>query len=599
MNVFERVKGDLIFFRGSLRSLRRVAPIVKQPERIFPLVIDELAQRFGDAPALLAARENFSYRALAARTNKYARWALAQSLAKGDVVCLLMPNRPEYLAIWLGVTKVGGIAALINTNLAGPSLAHCIDIVAPKHVIVAAELADAWETARPLLASQPTVWLHGANASAGQRLDEEIETYAGDALADGERRALTIEDRALYIYTSGTTGMPKPANVNHHRVMLASYGFAGVMNTKPTDRMYDCLPMYHSAGGICAIGSLLLAGGAVAIREKFSAREFWNDIVRYDCTLFQYIGELCRYLVNAPHDPDERRHRLRLVCGNGLRPDIWNEFQSRFRIPRVVEFYAATEGNVMLFNLDGKPGAVGRLPRALARRYPVQLIAIDAATQHPLRDARGYCKICNDGEIGEAIGRIGRDPSQPGSRYEGYANAADSEQKILRDVLEPGDAWFRTGDLMRRDKRGYFYFVDRIGDTFRWKGENVSTAEVEDAIGRFPGAAHASAYGVAVPGYDGRAGMAALACATPLDLAAFHAHLVRCLPDYARPLFLRICGEIEVTATFKQKKSDLIVQGFDPALTSDAIFFNDRERGAFVRLDADVRRLILSGEVRL
>ncbi len=598
MSFLDRVKDDIVFFRGVLRTLRRTAPIAKQPNRIFPYVIDELAQCFGDAPALLSSRENFSYRTLAERANKYARWALAQNLNKGDVVCLLMPNRPEYLAIWLGVTKVGGITALINTNLAGPSLAHCLDIVAPKHIIVAADLVEAWETARPLLTSRPTLWLHGG-ASAGRQLDEEIETYCGDALAASERRALTIEDRALYIYTSGTTGMPKPANINHCRVMLSCYGFAGVMNTRPTDRMYDCLPMYHSAGGLCAIGSLLVAGGSVAIRERFSAREFWSDVVRYDCTLFQYIGELCRYLVRAPHDPNEARHRLRLACGNGLRLDIWDEFRGRFRIPHIVEFYAATEGNVLLLNFEGKAGAVGRLPRALARRYPVKLIALDAAMQAPLRDARGFCLACEADDIGEAIGFIKQDATQPGSRFEGYASADDSERKILRDAFERGDAWFRTGDLMRQDRRGYFYFVDRIGDTFRWKGENVSTAEIADTIGRFPGITHANVYGVAVPGYDGRAGMAALTCAGEIDLAALYVHLARGLPDYAQPLFLRICPEIEVTATFKPKKSDLIAEGFDPARTPDPIYFNDRGGKAFLRLDAGLYARILRGEVRL
>ncbi len=604
MGLWERIKGDIVFFQSVSRSLRRTATIAKHPSRILPFVIDELAQRFGEAPALLGSRETFSYRDLAERTNKYARWGLAQNLGKGDVVCLMMPNRPEYLAIWLGVSKIGGIVALINTNLTGASLVHCIDTVAPKHVIVAAELLDAWESARPLLTSQPRLWVHGASETIAPHLDSEIATLSGRMLDLAERRPVTIEDRALYIYTSGTTGLPKAANINHNRVMLACYGFAGVMNTKPTDRMYDCLPMYHTAGGVCAIGALLVAGGSVYIRERFSAREFWDDVVRTECTLFQYIGELCRYLVRAPPDPNERRHRLRLICGNGLRLDIWEEFQSRFGIPHIVEFYASTEGNVLLFNFEGKPGAIGRLPRALARRFPVALIALDPATGEPSRNARGFCIACKPNEAGEAIGRMAHDPALPGARFEGYANTTDDERrnderKIVRDVFEDGDAWFRTGDLMRQDGRGYFYFVDRLGDTFRWKGENVSTVEIADVIGRFPGIAGTNVYGVEVPGYDGRAGMAAIAGAGDLDLAALYAHLARSLPDYARPLFLRIRGEMEFTATFKPKKSDLVREGFDPARTSDAIYFNDRKHHAFVRLDGALHQRIMDGEVRL
>ncbi len=229
--------------------------------------------------------------------------------------------------------------------------------------------------------------------------------------------------------------------------------------------------------------------------------------------MFQYIGELCRYLVHRPFVPEERRHRLRLACGNGLRLDIWNEFQNRFHIPHIVEFYAATEGNVMLFNFDGKPGAVGRLPGIMARRFPATLIALDPKTNKPLRNARGFCVVCKDGEVGEAVGLVMDDRAMPGARYEGYVNEADDERKIVRDVVENGDVWFRTGDLMRRDERGYFYFVDRIGDTFRWKGENVSTVEVADTIGRFPGITEANVYGVEVPGYEGRAGMAAITTA--------------------------------------------------------------------------------------
>jgi fatty-acyl-CoA synthase len=599
MDLFERIKGNAVFLAGAWRSLRKTMPIAKHPTRVFPVVVDELVEKFGDAPALISDREQFSYRTLGERSNRYARWALAQGVEKGDVVCLLMPNRPEFLAIWLGITKVGGIASLLNTNLVGPSLAHCIDIAAPKHIIVAKELFHAFGTVRETLKSAPKVWLHGEHPADHPRVDLEVDGIPGDALTLSERRVLTIEDRALYIYTSGTTGMPKAANVNHYRVNLASFGFAGVMNTKPTDRMYDCLPMYHTAGGLCAIGSLLVVGGSVAIRERFSVREFWDDIVRYDCTLFQYIGELCRYLVNSPPHPNETRHRIRLACGNGLRPDVWNEFKKRFRIPQIVEFYAATEGNVLMFNWEGKPGAIGRIPWYLTWRFPTAVVKFDVEKEQPVRTPDGLCIRCEPNEPGEAIGRIVKDSERPANRFEGYANAADDEKKILRNVFEPGDAWFRTGDLMRKDEDGYFYFVDRIGDTFRWKGENVSTSEVSETITRFPGITEATVYGIQVPGYDGRAGMAAIVCEKECDLAALHAHLEKHLPDYARPVFLRIRGEIEVTATFKQKKIDLVKLGFDPTLTHDPIYLSDPAKKAFVRLDKALYERLEARQVRL
>ena len=377
MGFFEQFRGDLICLRGALRTLKATTPIAKHPNRVFPLIIDELADRHGDAPALLSDREQFSYRELAARANRYARWTLAQRLAKGDTVCLIMPNRPEYLAFWLGVTSVGGVVALINTNLTGVSLAHCINVVHPTHVVVAAELLEAFETARPQVTGNPKVWLHGGD-SGHPRIDLVVDSFSGDPLAGSERLTLTIEDRALYIYTSGTTGLPKAANMNHYRVMLACIRVRRRNgNADASDRMYDCLPMYHTAGGLVATGALLARGGSVVIRERFSAREFWDDIVRWDCTLVQYIGELCRYLVNsaAASQGDGASSAARLRQWPA--PDVWGEFQRRFEIPHIVEFYAATEGNVTLFNFEGKEGAVGRLPWFLAGRFPVKVVQFD------------------------------------------------------------------------------------------------------------------------------------------------------------------------------------------------------------------------------
>jgi fatty-acyl-CoA synthase len=321
--------------------------------------------------------------------------------------------------------------------------------------------------------------------------------------------------------------------------------------------------------------------------------------VRWDCTCFQYIGELCRYLINSPKSPNERAHHLRLACGNGLRADVWPEFKRRFRIPQILEFYAATEGNVTLFNFEGKEGAIGRLPWYLAARFPIKIVRFDVERQQPQRDDRGFCIECGTDEPGEVIGKIMKDASKPGQRFEGYASDADTDKKILRDAFEKGDVWFRTGDLMRKDKNSYFYFVDRIGDTFRWKGENVSTTEIEEAVGQFDGVLETNVYGVTVPGRDGRAGMAAVVAKDTLNLTALRDHLARELPEYARPVFLRIRRDNDVTTTFKQKKLDLVKQGFDPGRTDEAIYFNDPQRKAFVRLDPALYGEINAGRIRL
>ena len=582
-----------------LRALELTAPIARTPDRVFSTVIEELAAQWGDAPSLLSDRECLTYRALAARVNQYARWALDAGIAKGEVVCLLMSNRPEYMAIWLGITSVGGVVSLLNTNLPGPSLAHCINVVLPKHIIVAAEFSDQWSATLPNLSVAPAIWMHGGEHDSFTRIDLEIERTSGALLSKAERRPPTIEDRALYIYTSGTTGLPKAAKVSHARIMQWSHWFAGMMNAQPTDRMYNCLPMYHSVGGVLAPGAILVAGGALVVREQFSAKQFWNDITHWDCTIFQYIGELCRYLLHTPPSANETAHRIRMACGNGLAPEVWERFKERFSIPQILEFYAATEGGVSLFNVQGKPGAIGHIPGYLAHRFSPALVAFDVENGEPARNAQGFCIRCAPNEAGEALGKVVDDPSNIGSRFEGYTNQQASESKILRDVFEPGDMWVRSGDLMRKDELGYFYFVDRIGDTFRWKGENVATSEVSEAICAFPGVKHANVYGVAIPSTEGRAGMATVVAEDPLDLARFRKHVVSRLPPYARPLFLRIRNDVEVTGTFKYSKTDLVRQGYDPVASNDVLYFDNTEAETFTPLNKELYDRIQVGSIRL
>ena len=582
-----------------LRALQRASSIPTHRDRLLSTVIDEISGRLGDVPALLSDRECFTYRELAQRANQYAHWALEQGLAKGDVVGLLMPNRPEYIAIWVGISKVGAVVALLNTNLAGASLAHCINIVCPKHLIVASELSPAFSTAVEGLACAPGIWMHGAGEGNILRLDQMVDRLPTDAPPASRLPSVTVEDRALYIYTSGTTGLPKAANVSHARVLQWSQWFAGMMDIRETDRMYNCLPMYHSIGGVLVPGATLVGGGSIVVREKFSVSQFWNDIDRWECTTFQYIGEFCRYLLNESRGWGNMNHRIRLACGNGLAADIWQDFKDRFRIPRILEFYAATEGGISLFNAEEKPGSIGRIPPYLAHRFSPVLVKFDVEKGEPVRNNEGFCLRSAINEPGEAIGRILHDPSNLGSRYEGYTDPQASDKKILRNVFEPGDAWVRTGDLMRKDEKGFFYFVDRVGDTFRWKGENVATTEVSAAISEFPGIQHAIVYGVSIAGADGRAGMAAIAVERELDLFAFRAFLVDRLAPYARPLFVRINGDIAVTGTFKYSRTDLVRQGFNPAATTDVIYFDHPQTQRYEPMDQRTYEHIQAGQFRL
>jgi fatty-acyl-CoA synthase len=595
MQFVERVKADFECLRGFFRVLRELRPIAKYPARVFASLIDELAARHGERPALLSEHESFSYAMLADRVNRYARWALAQGLGKGEAVCLLMPNRPEYLAIWLGITRVGGVVALVNTNLVGQSLAACIDGVAPKHIIVAAGLSLQLAGAEPYMKTNPRLWIHGERTSRIPCIDEHIDVLSGAPLNADERREVTIHDTALYIYTAGIDGPPKPAAVDHHRLMQAICAFAGILDAKPDDRLYDCLPMYHLLGGVVAIGPLLVRGASIAIREKFSAREFWHDIRRTECTILLYVGEFPRALVHGPPHRLEKQHRLRLCCGTGMRPEIWRRFKARFAIPHILEFYGSTAGNVTLVNFEEKEGSVGRLPWPVRRRFPTAVIRFDAEKEAPMRDSRGHCLRCRPNEVGEVIGRIVDGSAPAGGGIAGTAGATDDESRVLHNVFKRGDSWLRTGDLMYQDPAGHFYFVDRVGDTYRWKGENVSTTEVALALRAFPGVDDAIVYGVRVPNRDGRVGMATVICAGWIDVAELHAHLAAHLPGYARPLFLRVHRRV----ADQLKKSDLAAEGFDPARTADQLFFSDAQSKAFVPLDEKLHAGILAGEARL
>jgi fatty-acyl-CoA synthase len=580
-----------------LRALALTSGIQAAPHRTLAQVVEEHALERPQALALLSEEEQLTYAALAQEIRRYGRWALAEGLEKGATVALMAHNHPGYMAAWLGLSSVGVVVALINTNLRGPALAHSLAAAKPARLITTDEHAQAAEEAAAQLAQPPEVWRLGDGP--GRRLRPTLDALPAHPLTPEERRGVSMRDGALLIYTSGTTGLPKAARVSHHRVMSWSLWFAGMLDVRPDDRIYDCLPMYHSVGGVAAAGALLASGGSVAVARKFSVSRFWDEVTGFDCTLFQYIGELCRYLVQAPPSANERRHRLRIACGNGLSGAVWPAFQERFAIPRIVEFYAATEGNFSLFNVEGEPGAIGRVPGFMAHRFPAALVVYDPDTGAPARGPDGRCIRCPRGEPGEAIGRIAAAGGDPAHRFEGYADPAETEKKVLRDVFEPGDAWVRTGDLMRQDARGFFHFVDRVGETFRWKGENVSASEVAAAIEACPGVTAAAVYGVKVPGAEGRAGMAAITPAEGFDLAQLRARLAEALPGYARPLFVRLTPQLAVTETFKKAGQRLAAEGYDPERIADPLFVDDADAGAYAPLDAARHAAIVRGETRL
>lgn len=576
-----------------LQAIEAVSFIERDTSMTFGGVLNDLANRYGTKAALIDDEETLSYTELATRANRYAGWARTEGLAPGATIALLMHNCADYVVIWAGLSQAGCTVALINTNLRHGALTHAIRTAGARAIIVETSLQDNISAIIQNLPELP-IWRHGEGEGAWPRIESAVSKETGV-------NSFTIQEAgntaALLIYTSGTTGLPKAANVSHARILQWSYWFTGLMDIQPDDKLYNCLPMYHSIGGVSSIGATLVNGGSVYIRRHFSAQRFWPEIVESGSTIFQYIGELCRYLLRAPSHPLETSHRLRLCCGNGLREEVWRGFETRFRIPRIIEFYAMTEGAVSLYNCAGKPGAIGHVPGFLAHRFPMTLVRHDPETGNLIRDEAGRCIACRVDEVGEALGRLDAKSTSPARRFEGYTDDALSGTKLASGVFSADDIWYRTGDLMRRDKDGFYYFVDRLGDAFRWKGENVSASEVASIISSCPGVMDTVVFGVHIPGQEGRAGMAAIAAESNFSLTTLRQHIQKNLPSYACPVFVRLCTSIERTGTFKLVAGSLVAEGYSNA-PMEQLWLDDRAAQTYIPCTAELLSTIKNGTWR-
>uniref|UniRef100_A0A669ERP6 Very long-chain fatty acid transport protein n=1 Tax=Oreochromis niloticus TaxID=8128 RepID=A0A669ERP6_ORENI len=514
-----------------------------------PSIFAQTVKLHPNKPALIyeATGEMWTFTQLDEISNGVAHWARGQGWVSGDVVALFMESRPLQVALWLGLAKVGVEAALINFSLRCDPLLHCIGVSESRAIVFGAELAD---------------------------------------------------DRLFYIYTSGTTGLPKAAIVVHSRYYrIAAFGYFA-FRMRSDDIVYDCLPLYHSAGNIIGVGQCLIHGLTVVVKKKFSASRFWEDCIKYNCTVVQYIGEICRYLLSQPVRPAEKQHKVRLAVGNGLRPSVWEAFMERFGVAQIGEFYGATECNCSIANMDGKVGACGFNSRILPNVYPIRLVRVDEDTMELVRDSRGFCVPCRPGEPGLLVGRINQ--QDPLRRFDGYANQDATKKKIAHNVFKKNDSAYLSGDVLVMDELGYMYFRDRSGDTFRWRGENVSTTEVEGILSNLLGQTDVAVYGVAVPGVEGKAGMAAIADATgSFDCSNFLQNIQRVLPPYARPVFLRISPHVDTTGTFKIQKTRLQREGFDPRLTNDKIYFLNTRGARYEAMNEELYNAIVEGRMSL
>ncbi len=549
-------------------------------------VVDEHAERLPWALALEQDDERLTWRQLSAATSRYARALLELGVRAGDVVALIGHNSPDFLVILLAVTRLGGVTALVNNRLEGQPLAHAVLAAKSKLVIVERGL-EQHVAARPEIAagvSRVVTFRRG-------ELDELAEATSKEPLPRARVRA---GDDFCYIYTSGTTGLPKPCHVTHG-MMLVRGALAGVLGFgyRPGDKLYSVLPLYHSSALMLGFGGCVVTATPMALRAAFSARAFFPDVVRYHATATLYIGELCRYLLSTPPCPEERDNPLRIAMGNGLRADLWDDFQRRFGLAELREFYGATEAPGGIMNFTSRKGSVGRLP--MRRLLPLRLVRYDVERDLHVRGPDGLCVECGPGEVGELIVLLKDNPLTSFQDFKGYTDEAATKKKLLFDVRAPGDRAFRSGDLLRFDEDDYFYFVDRIGDTFRFKGENVSTAEVAEIIGQARFVTAAQVTGVALPGVDGRAGFASVVCDGAFDPVEF-SRTASELPDFAQPRLVQVTHELATTGTFKLTRKQISLDSLDPA--RDELWLRAPD-GAYARLDEAGFAALREGRARV
>uniref|UniRef100_A0A0X3NLB8 Long-chain-fatty-acid--CoA ligase n=1 Tax=Schistocephalus solidus TaxID=70667 RepID=A0A0X3NLB8_SCHSO len=634
------VRRDIFALSTLLRISIWVYFIGRRQHGLREVFASVVRRRGRDTIAMLCQDEKWTFGDVDDYSNQIANFLHAQGIGQHENIALFMESCPRYSATWLGAAKVGIATGLLNSNIRQKALEAGITQIKPKALIVGGSLTKALTEA----------------GIAGELPEEDVVLLGpnlGARMSPKEQKALTfktikaileecpksapppvkipqkVTDTVLYIFTSGTTGLPKAAIITLTRYIFMNSAIAYFSRLRQDDVVYTPLPLYHTAGGILGSGLPLLHGIQQVIRPRFSASQFWSDCIRYDVTVVQYVGEIFRYLLHQPFRKEEKEHKVRLATGNGLRKEVWVDFVKRFGVERVVEFYGATESNANLCNSENKLGAVGYSSMIIPAAYPVSLVKTDLETGEVLRDPKtGLCQVCTPGEVGQMVGYVKH--GSPTRSFAGYINRKESSRKVLRNVKKQGDTYFLSGDLLIQDEEGYFYFVDRLGDTFRWRGENVSTTEVENIVSPVINFADCAVYGVEVPHNEGRAGMLSLvsnpisrkrtnsikvadggcgdgdADVSPAEQLARETQTLNDLavvfaaqlPVYARPLFVRFSKAIDTTDTFKFRKMAMVREGFDPHNTTDHIYYLNTKANVYQRLDETVYNQIMENKIR-
>lgn len=581
-----------------IKLIPRIPSIVKQLKKGLSIksddcislgsILEENAKKYKNDLALLYEDRRFTHHSFNEKVNQYANYFLSIGIKNGDVVVVFIENRVEIIFLISAVAKIGAVASLINPNQRLEALKHSIEVDQGSVFVIGEELIAAFEAVKPQLNLQSNdqfFWVNDTNEAAcpSEYTDIITEINASSKENPATTSKIKAGQRYANVFTSGTTGLPKASIQRHKRWLTTYYWFGKVnLNLNRKDVLYVPIPFYHTNALIVAWPSAAAGGAAVAMRRKFSTSNFWNDVQKFGVTSFIYIGEICRYLYNATPSDLEKKHKIKKIIGNGLRPDIWKDFKKRFNISKVFEFYGAADGNVGFTNTLNINGCVGWSPNDYA------IIKYDVENQTPYKNKQGFFEKVNKGDAGLLIARI--NDKIP---FDGYVNKSKNEDKLFHNAFKEGDKWFNTGDLLRDIGYKHAQFVDRIGDTFRWKGENVSTDEVEKIANSVKGVKTCAAYGVKIPHTDGRAGMIALTTEEKFNIDEFAKQLIAKLPSYAVPIFVRICSEIETTATHKIKKFPLQKDGFN---CTDTVFVMLPKTNDYKQVSKEIKENIEKGQ---
>ncbi|GAA6064281.1 hypothetical protein JCM10212_000947 [Sporobolomyces blumeae] len=615
-----RLGNDLRMASGLVNARIGLARENRRDENSLYYYFDRAVQARGDADCYVCDGHTLSFNQVNLEVNRLAHWLLSQGLERGDSLAVYLPNKPAYPILWLACLAIDVIPAFINYNLVGDGLVHCVNVATPKIIIYDSDLAASISDVASTLASKnPSIkfvrWIdvYTKSFSGGSdekpaianeiRLDPDVlGRMSGKRIPNDRRNGITWQSPCVYIYTSGTTGLPKAATVTHGRTATGMRVWTKHNGFNRKSRIYTPMPLYHSTASILAIAVSWNAQSCVVIGRKFSASSFWNEVRASNANVIQYVGEVLRFLLAVPPSPRDKDHQVEMAYGNGCRPDVWTAFRNRFGVRVISEFFASSEGNGSLLNYNANDfgaGAVGRegILVSAAQRNKQVIVRVDPLTEEPFRDDHGHCVRADANEPGELILFI--DMTSPHLAFAGYhGNEAGTNKKILMDVFKKGDAWFRTGDLLRRDPDGLYYFCDRLGDTFRWKSENVATTTVAEALGAV--VEHPNVYGVLVPSHEGRAGCAAVPRQqAAIDWDKVSQHVTKTLPKYAQPLFIRLVDKTETNGTEKQLKVALRNQGVDPDLVRDEVWWmhpTEKKYVPFTRADWDA---LQAGKYRL